>query len=169
MRLARLNYLLIAAILIGLTLTGWLALDRFETTDTAAQHAYNTVWGFSYQNQSWAAAAEGFRAVTVQFPESNWGANAQQMLVSCLMNLKDDTAALVEAERLCDRYRGSNYEGRGWYYQGACRRRLGRLEAAIENLRWCSEQFPGTQAALDAQALREAIERDLRSDTTAGR
>lgn len=146
------NYAVIAALCLLLAGVQWAALDRFDTADARAAQAY----GFARCNwdaRDWPAAVTGLRNVIADYPESQWSVTAAADLVSALMNQGNDTSALHAAEDYADRYRGTAGEPQFWFLQGRCLQRLGRLRDARAPLTWCVEQFPGTQAARDANAV----------------
>jgi len=146
------NHSIITAVIVFIILGIWFSFNRFETIDDEAARAYNQAVGLYMQHNFWGAENQ-FRCVAKDYPNSQWGANAQMMLCSVLMNQNRDTEAIHEAERLAIRYRGSYQEPYGWELQGKARRRCGQLAAARENFRWCFENFPEHQAGQTSQVI----------------
>lgn len=158
----RANYAVIITLVAGLGALLWWSLERFEEQDRRASQLYNTAM-FHWANPDWDGqgdwrrAGDTFRQLLDEYPESQWAVQAAPLYAATLMNRKNDTAALAAAEYYAERYRGGESEGRLWFLQGQCLKRLDRPAAAGAALRICREQFPGTAAANDAIAVLAAL------------
>ena len=158
----RANYAVLAVLVGLLAGLGWWSLERFEQRDGQAQKLFNAAM-FHWGNPNWQGlgdwprAEAGFRQVLAAYPESQWSVQAAPYLVAALMNQRNDTAALAEAEYYAERYRGSMSEAQLLFQQGQCLKRLGRPADAVAALRLCRAWFPGTRAGNDAAALLAAL------------